>query len=220
MPAEGVKSTSIVILDVDRLFAEALRTRLQEAGVAVVGIAESVPEGLRILRATPADLALVDARMAIVFGRPEDQALMEQLPASAVFSIVPADRLGSLADADLHLRWLVSKDASSTKAIEAMESALEDLERSGAEHPDESSTLGSGDRLTRREREVLALLADGLSSKAIAEQLGIRPSSESTHVRSILRKLRANSRLEAAALALKAGIVDGRSSGRRGKRSA
>lgn len=56
-------------------------------------------------------------------------------------------------------------------------------------------------RLTRREREVLALLADGCDKDAIASALVISPQTARTHVQNILAKLNVHSRLEAAAFA-------------------
>ncbi len=58
-----------------------------------------------------------------------------------------------------------------------------------------------GQRLTRREQQVLALLADGLPTRAIAEQLRITWSTVRTHIQHILSKLGVQSRLQAVAFA-------------------
>ena len=63
--------------------------------------------------------------------------------------------------------------------------------------------------LTKREREVLELIAHGLSNQQIASRLFIAPSTTKIHVRHILRKLGVNTRLEAALLAREAGHPDG-----------
>jgi DNA-binding NarL/FixJ family response regulator len=57
------------------------------------------------------------------------------------------------------------------------------------------------DRLSLREREVLALVSDGLSNKAIAERLYISPNTVKTHVASLLNKLNVHTRVQLAALA-------------------
>lgn len=57
--------------------------------------------------------------------------------------------------------------------------------------------------LTRRERQVLELVVEGLGNTAIAEILVISPSTARTHVREVVRKLGAGSRLEVAALAVR-----------------
>jgi DNA-binding NarL/FixJ family response regulator len=61
--------------------------------------------------------------------------------------------------------------------------------------------------LTAREREVLALLAEGLGNKGIASQLGISEHTAKFHVNSILGKLGASSRAEAIVRAARMGLV-------------
>jgi DNA-binding NarL/FixJ family response regulator len=62
-------------------------------------------------------------------------------------------------------------------------------------------------RLTPREREVLALLADGADNGDIARVLVISPQTARTHIQNILGKLSVHSRLEAAALVRQNGIL-------------
>ena len=62
--------------------------------------------------------------------------------------------------------------------------------------------------VTMREREVLQLLADGKSSDDISAQLFITRETVKSHVRHILVKLRADSRVHAVAIALREGIID------------
>lgn len=64
--------------------------------------------------------------------------------------------------------------------------------------------------LTSREREVLCPLAQGLANKAIARELGISVGTVKVHVRSILDKLQASSRTQAASVAVQRGLVDAR----------
>jgi DNA-binding NarL/FixJ family response regulator len=63
------------------------------------------------------------------------------------------------------------------------------------------------DRLTKREREVLELLAEGNSNESVARQLMISDDTARTHVRNIMHKLRVHSRVAAAALAMNSGLV-------------
>ena len=68
-------------------------------------------------------------------------------------------------------------------------------------HP--SRSLNGKGALTRRELEILKIIATGLSSKAAAERLRVSPATIRNHVQSILTKLGAHSRLEAVACAIR-----------------
>ena len=69
------------------------------------------------------------------------------------------------------------------------------------------STGSLAELLTEREREVLALLAHGLSTRAIARSLSISSATVRNHVQSILNKLQVHSRLEAVTYALDHNLV-------------
>jgi DNA-binding NarL/FixJ family response regulator len=79
----------------------------------------------------------------------------------------------------------------------------EDTEPAKAHVPDELERLG----LTAREAEVLRLVADGVSNSQIAEELVISRKTASVHVSNILAKLGVSTRVEAAALAHRRGLV-------------
>ncbi|CAM5238109.1 hypothetical protein SXANM310S_03949 [Streptomyces xanthochromogenes] len=68
------------------------------------------------------------------------------------------------------------------------------------------SRLRSLERLSAREREVLELLVDGLSNADIGHQLHLSMGTVKDHVRSVLTKLRVNNRVQAAVLAIRAGL--------------
>jgi DNA-binding CsgD family transcriptional regulator len=66
---------------------------------------------------------------------------------------------------------------------------------------------GTPDALTRRELEVLRILADGSGNKEIAERLGISDNTVKFHIAQIMAKLGAHSRTEAVAIGMKRGLV-------------
>ncbi len=72
----------------------------------------------------------------------------------------------------------------------------------------ERSVAGRFDQLTPREREMLAALTRGLSDQEIAREFGLSRPTVQTHVQNILSKLEVNSRLQAAVLAIRHGIVE------------
>src|SRR4051812_46495200 len=78
-----------------------------------------------------------------------------------------------------------------------------------AQPRDEHHASGkSGFRLTRREREVLALLCEGLPNKRICQRLAISAGTVKVHIGAILRELGVSSRLQAVLLAQRYGLVD------------
>lgn len=82
------------------------------------------------------------------------------------------------------------------------------LRFAGRAREEERETLTNIEKLTRREREVLQGLAEGLSNKEIARTLHISVETERSHMMSILNKLEAHSRLQALILAARHGIVE------------
>jgi two-component system nitrate/nitrite response regulator NarL len=74
--------------------------------------------------------------------------------------------------------------------------------------PNRSADLRLATYLTPREFECLTLLAEGLDTAAMAERLGVSGTTVRSHVQAVLTKLGAHSRLEAASLATRFGLVD------------
>jgi len=79
---------------------------------------------------------------------------------------------------------------------------------SAVETPEQRAPTGGRDNLTRREHEVLVLLAEGLSNKEIAAKLGISEHTAKFHVNSILQKMGAQKRVEAVVRAARAGLIE------------
>jgi DNA-binding NarL/FixJ family response regulator len=69
-------------------------------------------------------------------------------------------------------------------------------------------TPNSASKLTRRELQVLLLLADGFEAEQIAERLFISPKTVATHIQRVLTKLGVHSRAQAVALAHRHHLVD------------
>jgi DNA-binding NarL/FixJ family response regulator len=104
-------------------------------------------------------------------------------------------------------RAVLRRNASPTEllaAIEAVNAGLMVL------HPDavaKPAAPNANEPLTRREREILTLLADGLGNKIIAARLGISDHTVKAHVGAIFDKLHVGTRAEAVALGLRLGLI-------------
>ncbi len=105
-------------------------------------------------------------------------------------------------------RAALRRDASPAElaaAIEAVAAGLIVLPPEAIPRPPRSES--AAEPLTRREREVLSLLADGLGNKIIAARLGISDHTVKAHVGAIFDKLHVGTRAEAVALGLRLGLI-------------
>jgi DNA-binding NarL/FixJ family response regulator len=91
---------------------------------------------------------------------------------------------------------------SLTERLDAMLEALGTTSPVRTPAPGEHVSASPG-RISRREREVLALVAEGRSNKEIAANLFVSPNTVKTHVASLLQKLDADSRAHLAAMAMR-----------------
>jgi DNA-binding CsgD family transcriptional regulator len=108
----------------------------------------------------------------------------------------------------VHLFRDATKKKQNEQFTHQVLSAIENLQESAAPGAAFSASAGPLTKdLTDREREVLALLTQGLGTEEIAQSLSISPSTVRNHVQSILHKLDVHSRLEAVAYTFEHGLV-------------
>jgi two-component system NarL family response regulator len=149
-----------------------------------------------------AELKAADANRAVIVldDEPDDAALRCAIRAGANGYLTRCDDLAILPTVVRTVRagsgWL-----SSELLLELVSEARPDR-RSGRPARVPPSNL------SHRERSVLRLLADGSTQTDIANRLFISPHTVRTHVRNLVRKLGAHSRVEAVAVALDAGLID------------
>jgi DNA-binding NarL/FixJ family response regulator len=171
-----------------------------EADVAVVAAAHS---GSRDSVADPGDGDL-DARMP----RPTMIVLLERMEADAA-----REAYGGGASAVLGMNVDGDELASAVRAVatglvvvpSSIAAELLALARPVAAYA--SMSANAAVALTPREREVLALLAQGLANKMIAPRLGISEHTVKTHVAAVYEKLHARNRAEAVVAAARQGLL-------------
>jgi pimeloyl-ACP methyl ester carboxylesterase/DNA-binding CsgD family transcriptional regulator len=173
-------------------------TRLQREG-ATREMAASLLELTYEMDATDAYRRVVAP--ALVLHRRDDRAVPYELGLE-VASLIPGARLVPL-EGSHHLPWL--GDVSSLLAAVSDFTALGDYPIAGPKNA--RTPPGEIPSLSRREREVLALVADGLSDPEIAEQLVVSPHTVHRHVANIRAKLGQPSRAAAAATGARLGLI-------------
>jgi two-component system, NarL family, response regulator YdfI len=207
---------AIAIFSNDPVLRRSLEQLLrQDPAVTVVGVADDPSAVLRLIEQNHVDAVLADAP-------PRDQLSDWRLRHDQIAFVVlvdgsdPEDGIEALhAGAGAILPRTAGRDEIAA-AIKAVASGLAILPRElvaalldGAmlahELPDGRD--GAGARLTPRELEVLAAMADGASNKAIARRLDISFHTAKFHVAAILAKLDADSRTEAVTRAAQLGLV-------------
>ncbi len=214
--------TRILLVDDHAAFREPLALALErEEGLEVVAQAGSVREAREAL--SGADVAIVDLDLGGGNGAELIPDFLRTNPGAAVLVLSASQDRSQLAravqagaGAILHkstrVRGIVNAVhklsegqvlVSPTEAVELMRVLGQQREQAERDR-DARAMLGS---LTHREMEVLQLLADGLNDKEISERLHISPTTQRTHMRSILSKLGAESRLQAVLFALRHGAV-------------
>jgi NarL family two-component system response regulator LiaR len=152
----------------------------------------------------------MDVRMPGMDGLEATQALLEKVPDSSVL-IFTAYSERSLLSRGLEsgAKGYVLKEAPHETLLRAIEKVA-----SGEGYVDPAlmpaflTGRDKDDMLTGREREILQLLADGMSNADVATQLFISQETVKSHVRHILAKLEADTRTQAVAIALREAIID------------
>ena len=108
----------------------------------------------------------------------------------------------------VHLLRDASRQKEMERLVQQLVSGFANLASSPASDPPTTPPLLShSPELTSREKEVLRLLCSGGSTQAIAKRLCISPFTARNHIQKILAKLKVHSRLEAATLALRNGLL-------------
>jgi two-component system, NarL family, response regulator YdfI len=195
----------------------AVQNRLKVQSVKIVGSAASIDALGGDLSDSQADVLLVDASGELA------EAIVESLADSDLGAEIPivvlteaASSAASAQALNVGIRAVLPNDVSTDQLVAALQAAAAGLV---VLHPTEipsafpaaapaSQPLAElPEPLTRREREVLQMLAAGLANKEIAARLNISDHTAKFHVAAILGKLGAATRTEAVALGIRRGLV-------------
>lgn len=179
----------------------------------LVGEAESGEAAIQRCAEAQPDVILMDMVLPMMDGAATTRAIRQQFPQVQVI-VLTSFKEGDLIKKALEAGAIgyLLKDVSAdelARAIRAANSGRATLSPEAAQVLVETANQPPtpGLDLTEREREVLALMIEGLNNTQIAGRLTVSPSTIKSHVSSILSKLGVASRTEAVTLALRKHIV-------------
>jgi len=204
------------------LVRDALRTALErEDDLSVVGEATDGAAALAAVAEHSPDVAVISGDLPHLAGTRTSCLIKERAPDCAIIVLTDVHDQRLLTDGlYCGARGYLTKDCSIAELVHAIRAVaggetlippmmlgplLTDLIDRRREH---ETALLRVSELSTREREVLALIANGARTSEIAAELVISPETARTHVQNMLGKLGLHSRLEAATFAIENGLLD------------
>ena len=216
-------SLRVTIVDDHTLFREGLQSLLERHGLEVADSAGDGPTGIAAAARERPDVVLLDLRLPDMSGLETLRRLRAAKGSPPVVMLTTSDHERDLLEAlRAGAAGYLLKDMEPDALVAALRSIVDGETvvapalapalvravqgRAAPERPEGLGQTGPFEALTPREREVLGLLAEGRSNRGIAEGLGISEGTVKAHVKAILRKLGAESRVAAAVLAVERGL--------------
>jgi two-component system nitrate/nitrite response regulator NarL len=214
----------VLLVDDQPLFRRALATLIgAQFDMTVVGEGENGRDALEKVRALRPDLVVMDVNMPVASGvdgvlairqagfrtpivmltvSEEDDDLFESIKAGANGYLLKNVRPEQLFD---DMRGVMRGEAPIAPAVASR--LLEALRTGGIPTRSQAAAPAEDTILTRRESEILQLVADGMSNKEIANELTITEGTVKNHVHNALEKLHLTNRVQAAAYAVRRGFT-------------
>src|SRR5437899_2243560 len=211
IPSPMPDEITTLIVDDHEVVREGLRLSLSRAPhIRVIGEASDGASAVELAERRKPDVVIMDVRMPGMDGLEATKILTERVPESKVL-IFTAYSERSLLGRGLEsgAKGYILKEAPHQTLVRAIEKVAQgDGYVDPALMPAFLSGKDQSDMLTGREREILQLLADGMSNADVAQRLFISQETVKSHVRHILAKLEADTRTHAVAIALRDAIID------------
>jgi DNA-binding NarL/FixJ family response regulator len=225
--AAGAEAIRVILVDDQQLVRAGFALVIDsQADMRVVGEAGDGIQALRLIGSQPADIVIMDVRMPTMDGITATEQVVST-PLAPGMTTHPKIIMLTTFDLDEYLFQAIKAGASgfllkdappeemlqairtvhSGDAVIAPSSTKRLIERVAAEFPSEPANPETFDNLTERERDVLVLMARGLSNQEIAGQLFVAEATVKTHVGRVLQKTGARDRVQAVVSAYENGLI-------------
>lgn len=210
----------ILIADDHTLFRDSLRSLLTAHRFEVVGEARDGREAFELARRLQPDIVLMDLGMPGLDGLAATRLISAEMPGVKVVVLTGSDDDANLFEAiKSGAQGYLLKDLASREFLALLEgvgrgepaltpAVARKLLQELARPVQPAATPHDPDALTERERDVLELLVEGVTSnRKLARHLGLSENTVKFHVRNILDKLHLHNRAQVVGFALRHGIV-------------
>jgi len=199
-----------LICDDHEVVREGLRLSLSRSeNIRVVGEAADGNAAVTLAKRRRPNVVILDVRMPVMDGLAAAKAIASEVPETSVLMFTAfAERSLLTRGLEAGAKGYILKEAPHQTLVRAIQKVADG---DGYVDPALMPALLSKERenmLTAREREILQLLADGMSNADVAGKLYISQETVKSHVRHILSKLEADTRTHAGAIALRTSIID------------
>ena len=206
MNYQTLRRSNVLVMQPDPILSAGLVAALRQQPtfeVFVHGVDNLGPEGPRV------DVVIADYGNAMRLTQPEARALHDSLGNAKILAFTPNDREADVRraiEAGVHGYLLFGGPLNElVDGVTAVASGLRYMSLSVAQRIADSLTRAT---LTSREIDVLSLAATGHPNKVIARELGIELGTVKSHMSTILAKLGASSRTQAARIAAARGLLE------------
>jgi DNA-binding NarL/FixJ family response regulator len=206
----------ILIADDHPMTRAGLQSTLADSDeVEIVGEASTGEEAVERVAELGPDVVFMDVHMPGMGGIEATRIIREEHPDTRVILFTVDDTRPAIADAiQAGVSGYLLKDVSASELVNAARLAMEDK---AVIHPSLTRAFIEEVRfvdrrpdapLSKREIEILQMVAYGGTTKEVAHDLGISPHTVKTHLERIFEKLGANDRAQAVAIAIRRGMVE------------
>ncbi len=206
----------ILVVDDHPVTLDGLKMTLANSPeVEIVGQATTGEEAVDAVSELHPDVVFMDVRMPGMGGIEATRIIREENPATRVILFTVEESRQAVAEAiQAGVSGYLLKDVSAEELVNAARLAMEDK---AVIHPSLTRAFIEEVRfvdrrpdtpLSKREVQILQMVAYGSTTKEVAHDLGISPHTVKTHLERIFEKLGANDRAQAVAIAIRRGLVE------------